>query len=165
MASACLGLRGFGGPVPLSQASISLAVDLVFILPFSYMLPGGDIELGRIQVASRMELSPLCPNDRQTTKNLQTQNQSSTLADSLVNFHVAMISYFRDQLMGGERGFTLVQFNGSPSCGDLWRQQHEATGHMASTVREQREMNVYSQLTFSFLFNQGPSLGAVIVHM
>lgn len=75
------------------------------------------------------------------------------------------MSYFRDQFMGVEGEFTLAQFDSSPSCGDLGQQQHEAAGHTASMVREQREMNVSSQLTFSFLFNQGPSPGVGATHI
>ena len=36
-----------------------------------------------------------------------------------------------------------------------WQQEREAAGHMASTVRKQREMDAGAQLTFFFLFRVG----------
>lgn len=39
--------------------------------------------------------------------------------------------------------------------GKAWWQERQAAGHVASTVRKQKEMDVGAQLTFSFLFGPG----------
>lgn len=52
---------------------------------------------------------------------------------------------------------SLEDFFGAPIM--PWRsmqQEHEAAGHMASTLRRQREMAAGAQLAFSLLFGSGP---------
>ena len=49
--------------------------------------------------------------------------------------------------------------------GKVRQQEREASGHMASTVRKQRETDAGAQLTFSFLCSPGPSLGNDDVHL
>lgn len=50
---------------------------------------------------------------------------------------------------------SMMGFLQSIVMGKAWRQEREAAGHVASTVRKQREMDAGAQLAFSFLFRVG----------
>lgn len=43
-----------------------------------------------------------------------------------------------------------------------WQQEPETTGHMASTVRKQREPNTGAQLTLSFILDLGTLVSGMV---